>query len=249
MSRKHYLVGAAVSVALFLWASRAKAETVPASYTEYGDAMGDEEIPDVGATISETTSFDDNYGYDDEAVIDYYENNETSDGDFYVADPDQMLSAFLYMIRRAEHAPHDVASSADYQTFFGGSKFNNMSNHPVLTGEKRGVALSADQCRAAGYSSGICVSTAAGAYQIIVPTWKRIRAIEPELIDFSDASQDQAAVRILDEIGALDMIRAGNIEKAIEIASKQWASLPGSKAKQNPKSLQTVLAYYNEGFA
>lgn len=157
------------------------------------------------------------------------------------------LQAFLYAIRSAEHNAADVASGEDYRTFYGGSRFSDMSDHPVITGEKKGVRLTPAQCRAAGFPGGVCVSTAAGAYQIIRPTWQRVRELYPRLADFSPASQDEAARRILAEIGAERLLRQGRIEEAIARASKQWASLPGSLAGQPTRSLQWVMARFRDG--
>lgn len=168
---------------------------------------------------------------------------------FKTGSPKQNVSAFLRMLQSSEHVyPRDVDNGAAYSTFYGGSTFSNFADHPVNTGEKVGVKLSAAQCRASGFKPG-CVSTAAGAYQFIKPTWDRIRAIAPRLPDFSPASQDAAAVRLLDSIGALRLIEAGDIEGAVAISSKAWASLPGSKAQQNPRQFAFVIDRFNESFA
>jgi lysozyme len=163
-------------------------------------------------------------------------------------DPQANLSAFLYMIRSTEHVfPRDVVNDAAYSIFYGGSKFSNFADHPVITGEKKGVPLPDHFCKAAGLKPG-CVSTAAGAYQIIKPTWTRIRN-KLALPDFSPLSQDRAAVELLDEIGATDLIFAGDIEGAIYKASRIWASLPGSTAQQNPKALTYALNRFDDGLA
>ena len=163
-------------------------------------------------------------------------------------DPQANLSAFLFMIRSTEHVyPRDVIGDAAYSIFYGGSKFQSFRDHPVLTGEKKGVPLPDAMCAAAGLKPG-CVSTAAGAYQLIKPTWVRLRD-RLKLPDFSPLSQDQAAVALLDEVGALDLIYAGDIEGAIHKASKIWASLPGSTAQQNPKALAYALNRFDDGLA
>jgi lysozyme len=137
-------------------------------------------------------------------------------------DPQANLSAFLYMIRSTEHVyPRDVVNDAAYSIFYGGTKFQNFADHPVITGEKRGVPLPPEMCAAAGLKPG-CVSTAAGAYQLIKPTWVRLRD-RLKLPDFSPLSQDRAAVELLDENGATDLIFAGDFEGAIHKASKIWA--------------------------
>lgn len=163
-----------------------------------------------------------------------------------MANSERQVSAFLTMIRAAEHSIAAVNAGTDYGTFYGGARFTNFADHPVLTGELRGVPLTDAQCRNAGYGPG-CVSTAAGAYQLTRPTWEAVReagAWGPRLDDFTPASQDEAARRVLMLSGAWAPLLAGDIRGAILKAGKRWASLPGSTAKQNPKSLDVVLAYF-----
>lgn len=162
--------------------------------------------------------------------------DEQSEAQMHV---DPRISAFLNMIGVLETGTDD-----SYNMFYGGSRFFDYSNHPVLTGEKDGVPLPSATCRAAGYASGNCVSTAAGKYQIIAPTWSELRAEYPALPDFSPASQDEAAIRLLQKIGALDALLANDFDTALQLASKRWASLPGSTAQQNPKSYDYALSQY-----
>jgi lysozyme len=166
-----------------------------------------------------------------------------------MSNPSKNLSAFLFMIRSTEHRyPQDVLNDAAYNIFYGGARFKDMTDHPVLTGELKGVPLPDHICAASGLSAG-CVSTAAGAYQIIKPTWNRVRNIEPKLLDFSPASQDEAAIRILKEGGVLPYIESGDIDTAIKKSSKIWASLPYSQAQQNPKQLAYATDRFAEGLA
>lgn len=163
-------------------------------------------------------------------------------------DPDANIKAFLYTIRASEHRyPNDVTNDAAYHIFYGGKRFYDMSDHPVLTGEMKPVPLPVNICEASGLGPG-CVSTAAGAYQFIKATWIRLRN-KMQLTDFSPASQDLAAVQLLDDIGALKLVQAGEIEAALAKASKVWASLPGSRAQQNPRTLQYALDRFSEGLA
>jgi muramidase (phage lysozyme) len=158
------------------------------------------------------------------------------------------LRALLYAIRTAEHGAW-VNDGLRYFRFYGGSGFAGVADHPAATGEKRGVPLPDRYCRGAGLSPG-CVSTAAGAYQIILPTWRRVREAGrwgPRLEDFGTASQDEAARRILMESGALAQLDAGNVEGAILRAGKQWASLPGSTSGQPQKSMEWVMSHYENG--
>lgn len=163
-------------------------------------------------------------------------------------DPDRNVSAFLFTIRASEHRyPDNVLNDAAYHIFYGGKRFYDMSDHPAITGEIAPVVLSDNVCAASRLEPG-CVSTAAGAYQLLRPTWKRLRD-KLGLTDFSPASQDIAAIQLLDDIGALTLIRAGEIDAALKKASKVWASLPYSTAQQNPKKLQYALDRFAEGLA
>lgn len=168
---------------------------------------------------------------------------------YVMPDPDANLRAFLYMIRAAEHNPTQAANGVAYGMFYSGIPCFNFADHPVITGERVGVRLPDAMCRAAGFSAG-CVSTAAGAYQIIKPTWQRVRragAWGSRLGDFSPASQDEAARRLLFEVGALPLIESGDIEGAIKRAAPVWASLPGNYAKQRQFTIDAALALFGDG--
>lgn len=161
------------------------------------------------------------------------------------------LTAFLFMVAAAETGLDKARSGESYATFYGNSIFRDFSNHPVLTGEKTGVKLSDKMCKNAGFGPG-CVSTAAGAYQINLPTWlevSRAGAWGSELIDFTPESQDEAARRILILTGALPLLESGDFDGALNAASARWASLPGSNAQQNPKAYAAVANYFFEGIA
>lgn len=154
------------------------------------------------------------------------------------------VEAFLLMLRFAEHDADTVRSGQDFLTFYGNTRFSSFADHPVLTGEKKGVKLPDSYCKAAGLKPG-CVSTAAGALQINVPTWQEFRAWGgPRLPDFSPASQLEVGRRILRKIGALEFIREGKLADAVAIAGKRWASLPSSGAGQAKRSPDFVLATY-----
>lgn len=162
---------------------------------------------------------------------------------------DDLMSAFLAMIRRAEVGGWDDARR--YTTFYGGAQFRGLSDHPVATKEMQGVRLSDAMCRAAGLGPG-CVSTAAGAYQFILPTWQAMRAAgaggpgSPRLPDFSPASQDEAARRLVRRIGADALLQQGRLTDAIARAGTQWASLPGSTARQPQRSMDTLVGWFSE---
>jgi muramidase (phage lysozyme) len=156
------------------------------------------------------------------------------------------VQAFLYMIRSCEHRfPTDVVNDDCYEIFYGGTRFIDLSDHPVITGELAPVPLPEHMCKAAGLNSP-CYSTAAGAYQMIRPTWTRLRD-QLGLEDFSKDSQDRAAVELLRQNGIIAMIEAGEIEAAIKKAGKVWAGLPGNTYQQSPRQLQYALDRFAEG--
>lgn len=163
---------------------------------------------------------------------------------------DDLMAAFLAMIRRAEALP-GMSDARRYTTFYGGAQFRNLSDHPVETKEMRGVRLKDEYCRAVGLSPG-CVSTAAGAYGFILPTWQRMRAAgaggpgSPRLPDFSPASQDEAARRLLRQMKIDILLQQGRLTDAILKAGQAWASLPGSTSRQPQRSMDTVVGWFSE---
>lgn len=150
------------------------------------------------------------------------------------------VRAFLSAIAHAE----GTSKAADSYRVCYGYKHTifNLTDHPAVTGEWKGERLSDAMCKAAGYGAG-CVSTAAGRYQIKKATWLECkRALR--LPDFSKASQDKAAVYLITRRGALDDIEAGNVERAVQLCAKEWASLPGAGYGQPVKTMAAIVAAY-----
>lgn len=136
------------------------------------------------------------------------------------------LRAFLRAIRYAE----GTAGADGYRMLFGGGLFSSFSDHPRVLVEKSGYR-----------------STAAGAYQILSRTWDEVRSGLP---DFSPASQDIAAARLIRRRGALADVYAGRFADAIRKCAKEWASLPGSPYGQPVKTMaQMNSAYMGAGGA
>lgn len=150
--------------------------------------------------------------------------------------------AFLTMLQRAE----GTAGQGDpYRVCYGyGHTVRDLSDHPAVTGEWRGAALPGAMCKAAGFSAG-CVSTAAGAYQLIKPTWLRMRD-RLGLLNFGPAAQDAAAVGLIDARGALADVQAGRFADAVGKCRNEWASLPGNYAGQGQRSLAALEVWYRE---
>ena len=152
------------------------------------------------------------------------------------------IKAFLSAISKAE----GTDKSADpYRVCYGYKHtINSLHDHPAITGEWRGEKLSDAHCKGAGLSSG-CVSTAAGRYQIIKPTWVRVKASEG-LPDFSAESQDKACIALIRGRGALADVEAGRFAQAVEKCRKEWASLPGAGYGQGERSLSFLQAAYTQ---
>lgn len=149
------------------------------------------------------------------------------------------LSAFLLALRPGE----GTSGPNGYRTLFGGGLFDSYADHPANLGW-RGLPLSDANCAAAGYGPG-CVSTAAGAYQINKPTWNRLAPLIGAP-DFSEASQDAAAIQLIREKGALADVLAGRIEAAAYKVRKVWASLPQAGYGQRTVSMASILAKYEQ---
>lgn len=137
------------------------------------------------------------------------------------------VSAFLGLVRSFE-------ANGDYSVLYGGGHFADFSTHPNVRVPFHNPATGRDD-----------VSTAAGAYQINYPTFLEISR-STGLTDFSPETQDEMALWLLKKTGAYNALVAGDVEQALRLASSRWASLPGSTARQNPKSLEAALATYNE---
>jgi muramidase (phage lysozyme) len=152
--------------------------------------------------------------------------------------------AFLLMLRHAE----GTADVNGYRALYGHTPaaprlFGSLAAHPVESGEWKGAKLTDAQCSGAGFGPG-CITTAAGAYQFTLPTWTRMRQAL-SLPDFTPASQDQAALRLIADLGALQDIDAGRLDAAIDKLRRTWASLPGAGyAGQPEKSLAALRGVY-----
>jgi len=136
------------------------------------------------------------------------------------------VRAFLRAIRLGEGTSDD----AGYYRIVGGQMFNDDAQHPnVRVFVKR-------------YN---VYSTAAGAYQIIGPTWRAL-VKQYGFEDFSPDSQDEAAVALIAGRKALDDVKSGRFEEAVAKCALEWASLPGSSAGQRTEDMASVKRVYTE---
>ena len=144
--------------------------------------------------------------------------------------------AFLATIRAAEGT--DKVDDP-YTTGYGYADLSGygLDTHPAMNGWP-GVKLPDPYCKAAALSPG-CVSTAAGAYQITKPTYLRLMA-RLKTTDFSPMTQDEMALELAREKGALSEIDNGNIVAAVAHLASVWASLPGSAAGQGTRTVAFI---------
>lgn len=144
--------------------------------------------------------------------------------------------AFLDMIAFSEIGPDLMAVSDDgYRCIVGSTPkkpilFDTYADHPRRLMSVFGVK-----------------STAAGRYQILARIFDAYKPLVG-VKDFSPESQDKIALQLIRERGALPMIDSGNINDAVRVVSKIWASLPGAGYGQNENSLAVLrIAYANSG--
>lgn len=182
---------------------------------------------------------------DPQAALESSEGDATGDLTDMTAIPDSgadPLAAFRYMVMSCENNALDVSSGMAFQRFYGGATFYNMSDHPVLTGELKGVPLPPQTCINAGIPSGNCVATAAGAWQINVPTWQQFRNPGDA---FDAAGQANCTDNILASLGVPNMLANGDLQGAIKAAGRRWASLPGAIGQQGQRTLDFALNAFN----
>lgn len=136
------------------------------------------------------------------------------------------VQAFLQVIRDGE----GTAGAMGYQTMVGGGLFYDMADHP-----RQFVAIRS--------GNTTIRSSAAGAYQMLSRTWDEAKSAMG-LPDFSPASQDIAALFLINRRGALDDVRAGRLDAAIRRTAKEWASLPGSPYGQPTRTMAQASNVY-----
>jgi muramidase (phage lysozyme) len=125
--------------------------------------------------------------------------------EFYQLTPERL--ALLSTIRFAE-GTWLGGSREGYRVLYGGGRFEGFARHPEVEVRSR------------------YVSAAAGAYQFLPQTWQAA-ARDLGLPDFGPASQDQAALHLVDKRGALSAFdREGLTPEVLARLAPEWASLP-----------------------
>ena len=134
--------------------------------------------------------------------------------------PESNVRTFLNFLSKAE--------GASYNTIVGGGSFSDFSKHPNVVGLRTADGP----------------STAAGAYQITGTTYRGV-AGKLGIKDFSETSQDQIAIELIRQKGALQDVANGNWEAAINKLGGVWASLPSSQYGQAKRSMEWSIATLN----
>lgn len=88
------------------------------------------------------------------------------------------------------------------------------------------------------------VSTAAGRYQINLPTYLDNKRQLLGVIGFGPDVQNDIAINMIRRVGALDDVRAGAIASAIAKCRNKWASLPGGTSHQPERTVQYLTDFY-----
>ena len=129
---------------------------------------------------------------------------------------------------------HSEGVKHGYHTMFGNTRLNDLSKHP-------GVSKGFRQTDGKANST-----TAAGRYQFLKGTWNNL-ASKYGLTDFSEKSQDIAALALIAEKGQLQNVLNGNLREAVGKLGGVWASLPSSNYKQPKHSWATVDQFLTNG--
>lgn len=90
------------------------------------------------------------------------------------------------------------------------------------------------------------ISTAAGRYQINLPSWlEGVKALR--LTDFTPPSQDDWTIWKIKQKGAYDLVNAGRIAEALATPLHLvWASLPGPNIDQPQRDVAYLLNAYSK---
>lgn len=136
--------------------------------------------------------------------------------------------AFLDMLATSEGTIAVRGSDNGYNVVVGGRLFSSYATHP---GDRVWI------------KSIKQFSTAAGRYQMIISTWSHWQQ-RLKLPDFSPASQDAAALGIIEAAGAFPDLETGDLPSAIGKCAHIWASLPGNQYGQPVKTPEFLADAY-----
>lgn len=86
-------------------------------------------------------------------------------------------------------------------------------------------------------------SSAAGRYQMTLPTWLACKAAL-SLNAYDAAAQNDSCVLLLKRLNAFNDVCAGNINDAIYRCRNEWASLPGGSSNQPERTSLYLTNFY-----
>lgn len=147
------------------------------------------------------------------------------------------MAGFLTMLSHSEGT--DRAADSYRVCYAFHHTIVDLRDHPSVTGEWKGESLAS-----LGPQYAHSISTAAGRYQLIKPTWLDCKAAL-HLPDFTAPSQDDAAIYLIKQKGALDLVNSGRVAEAINLCHGVWASLPGSTSGQPQTSFAALMNAYS----
>lgn len=155
-------------------------------------------------------------------------------------------AAFLWAIRQAE----GTADPLGYSALFGHTAarprtFAGFADHPRTPAQFTDSEGRRLWTSAAGAYQFLAVSPVPTGGATRVDTWDRLKR-RLNLPDFSPASQDRAALELIDEAGALIDVRAGRFAEAVSKVRRVWASLPGAGYSQPERSLAWLQSQYTQ---
>lgn len=149
------------------------------------------------------------------------------------------IEAFLDVIQWAETGTLDE-SGYKYIVFQGYKPNLDLSKgHPFVEG-----GLKASENCEVVLGKRLC-SSASGAYQVMDFNWKKLKS-SLNLTDFSPASQDEMAIALIEEAGAMEDVRSLNFRAAACKVGKVWASFPCNNYGQPQKLMQELEQKYRQ---
>lgn len=152
------------------------------------------------------------------------------------------ILAFLDMLAVSEIGPRLLALSDDGYNVCVGS-------YPAIPASKGKPAIPANLILFDTYVthprrfSRPMNSDAAGRYQLMWRYWEPYKK-QLGLKDFSPESQDWIAVQLIRECRAEQMIKTGDLERAVHACRSRWASLPGAGYGQHENPFEALHATY-----
>jgi lysozyme len=130
------------------------------------------------------------------------------------------IEKFLMLITFTEGTDRQ---KTPYNELFGFTNFEGYDKHPEIL------------IKSPNYSS-----TAAGRYQILKGTAKMLK-----MKDFTPESQDLAAIQLIKNANAYQLILDGKFKEAILKCNKIWASLPESPYGQPTHKMENAIKFLN----